>query len=158
MKVEDILKKKGDVPLITIDKDMKAIKAVGVLDEKKIGALIVVDKDDSVVGIISERDFLYKAYKHLEEKGVGYFSVGDLMTPVEKLYVAQKGDKPQDVMKLMLKKRIRHVPIMDNGVIVGIISIGDVLNYLLEKYEEEAFLLREHIKNPMGVHIYGDNK
>ena len=158
MKVEDILKKKGDVPLITIDKDMKAIKAVGVLDEKKIGALIVVDKDDSVVGIVSERDFLYKAYKHLEEKGVGYFSVGDLMTPVEKIYVAQKTDKPQDVMKLMLKKRIRHVPIMDNEVIVGMISIGDLLSYLLEKYEEEAFLLREHIKNPMGVHIYGDNK
>ncbi len=158
MKVEDILKKKGDMPLITIDKDMKAIKAVGVLDEKKIGALIVVDKDDSVVGIVSERDFLYKAYKYLEEKGVGYFSVGDLMTPVEKIYVAQKTDKPQDVMKLMLKKRIRHVPIMDNEVIVGIISIGDLLSYLLEKYEEEAFLLREHIKNPMGVHIYGDNK
>jgi CBS domain-containing protein len=158
MKVEDIMKKKGDVPLITVDKDMKAIDAVSVLDEKKIGALIVVDKDDNVVGIVSERDFLYKAYKHLEEKGVGYFSVGDLMTPVEKIYVAKKTDKPHDVMKLMLKKRIRHVPIMDEGIIVGLISIGDVLNYLLEKYEEEAFLLREHIKNPMGIHVYGDNK
>jgi len=158
MKVEDILRKKGDVPLITIDKDMKAINAVAVLDEKKIGALIVVDKEDSVVGIVSERDFLYKAYKHLEDKGVGHFSVGDLMTGIEKMYVAKKDDKPQDVMKLMLKKRIRHVPVMDNGVIVGLISIGDLLNYLLEKYEEEAFLLREHIKNPMGIHVYGDNK
>ena len=77
---------------------------------------------------------------------------------LEKMYVAKKDDKPQDVMKLMLKKRIRHVPVMDNGVIVGLISIGDLLNYLLEKYEEEAFLLREHIKNPMGIHVYGDNK
>ncbi len=158
MKVEDILKKKGDVPLVTVDKDMKAIEAVSVLDEKKIGALIVVDKDDNVVGIVSERDFLYKAYKHLQDKGIGFFKVGDLMTPVENIYVAQKNDKPQDIMKLMLKRRIRHVPIMDEGTIVGLVSIGDLLNYLLEKYEEEAFLLREHIKNPMGIHVYGDNK
>ncbi|NPA36176.1 MAG: CBS domain-containing protein [Chlorobi bacterium] len=158
MKVEDIMKKKGDSPLITVDKDMKAIEAVAILDEHKIGALIVVDKDDNVVGIVSERDFLYKAYKQLKEKGVGFFSVGDLMTSADKMYVAQKSDKPHDVMKLMLKKRIRHVPIMDDGVIVGIISVGDLLGYLLEKYEEEAFLLREHIKNPMGIHVYGDNK
>jgi signal-transduction protein with cAMP-binding, CBS, and nucleotidyltransferase domain len=58
-------------------------------------------------------------------------------------------------MKLMVQKRIRHVPIMDEGTIVGLVSIGDLLSYLLEKYEEEAFLLRQHIKNPMGIHLYG---
>jgi len=156
MKVEDILKKKGDMPLYTVDGDMKAIKAVEILDEKKVGALIVLDKDENVSGIISERDFLYKSYK--KEGAREMFSVTDLMTPVENMYVAKKTDKPQDVMKLMLKKRIRHVPVMDEGAIVGLISIGDLLNYLLEKYEEEAFLLREHIKNPMGIHVYGDNK
>lgn len=158
MKVEDILKKKGEMPLFTVEQTTKAIDAVSVLDEKKIGVLIVVDKDDAVVGIVSERDFLYKTYKSIAEKGVQDLLVGELMTPVEKMYVAKKDDKPQDVMKLMLKKRIRHVPVMDGGTIVGIISIGDLLNYLVEKYEEEAFLLREHIKNPMGIHVYGDNK
>ncbi len=158
MKVEDILKKKGDAPLFTIDKDMKAIKAIAVLDNNKIGTLIVVDKDDNVAGIVSERDFLYKAYKTIESRVVGTLTVGDLMTGAEKMYVAQKTDKAQDVMKLMVKKRIRHVPVMDDGTIVGIISIGDILGYVLEKYEEEAFLLREHIKNPMGIHVYGDRK
>jgi signal-transduction protein with cAMP-binding, CBS, and nucleotidyltransferase domain len=158
MKVEDILKKKGDAPLFTVDKDMKAIEAVGVLDNNKVGTLIVVDKDDNVAGIVSERDFLYKAYKTIETRTVGTLKVGDLMTGAEKMYVAQKADKALDVMKLMLKKRIRHVPIMDDGTIIGIISIGDILGYVLEKYEEEAFLLREHIKNPMGIHVYGDRK
>ena len=158
MKIEDILKKKGDAPLFTVDKEMKAIEAVAVLDRNKIGTLIVVDKDDNVAGIVSERDFLYKAYKTIVTRTVGTLKVGDLMTSVEKMYVAKKTDKPHDVMQLMLKRRIRHVPIMDEGIIIGIISIGDLLGFVMEKYEEEAFLLREHIKNPMGIHVYGDRK
>ena len=156
MKVEDILKKKGDVPLYTVDKDMKAIEAVEVLHKNRIGALIVVDKDDNVAGIVSERDFLYKGYK--VEGAREKLKVEDVMTKAENMYVAKKTDKPQDVMSLMLKKRIRHVPVMEEGTIIGLVSIGDLLSYLLEKYEEEAFLLREHIKNPMGIHVYGDNK
>ncbi len=155
MDVGAILKKKEGNNLITVEEEMNAKEAVEVLDTNKIGALIVVDKDDNVVGIVSERDFLYKTYKMAGTKRVIELKVGDLMTGVADLYVAKKTDKPHDVMKLMVKKRIRHVPIMDEGTIIGLVSIGDLLSYLLEKYEEEAFLLRQHIKNPMGIHLYG---
>jgi CBS domain-containing protein len=158
MKVKDIMKKKGDVPLYTVAAGTKAVEAVAIMDEHKIGALIVLDKDDNVAGLVSERDFLYKVYKKAGSEQVRNLIVADLMTKVDDLYVAQIDDKPLDVMNLMIKKKIRHVPIMENGQIVGLVSIGDVLNYLLEQYEEEAFRLREHIKNPMGIHFYGDDK
>jgi CBS domain-containing protein len=158
MKVKDIMKKKGYSPLYTIEAGTKAIDAVAIMDEHKIGALIVVDEDDNVAGLVSERDFLYKVYKNAGSEQVRELKVYQLMTKVGDLYVAQIDDKPLDVMNLMLKKKIRHVPVMENGKIVGMVSIGDVLNYLMEQYEEEAFRLREHIQNPMGIHVYGGDE
>ena len=156
MKVEDILKEKGDHALITVEEDVNLDEAIQILDSNKVGSLIVTDKDDNVAGIISERDFLYKPPKIGGDRK--NLKVKDLMTGIENLYIAQKTDKPTDLMKLIVEKKIRHIPIMENDTIIGLVSIGDLMKYLLKKYEEEAFLLREHIKNPMGIHVYGNNK
>jgi len=155
MKVEDILKGKKEHSLITVDEGLNIDDAIDILDTNKVGSLIVVDKNENVVGIISERDFLYKPIKLGDRKEL---RVKDLMTGIENLYIAKKSDKPSDLMKLIVEKKIRHIPIMEDDTIVGLVSIGDLLKYLLKKYEEEAFLLREHIKNPMGIHVYGNDK
>jgi CBS domain-containing protein len=155
MKVEDILKEKGDVFLVTVEEELPIDKAIEILDTKKVGSLIVIDKNENVSGIISERDFLYKPPKLGNRESL---EVKDLMTGIEDLYIAKKSDKPSDLMKLIVEKKIRHIPIMEDDTIIGLVSIGDLLKYLLEKYEEEAFLLRQHIKNPMGIHVYGNGK
>ena len=155
MKVEDILKEKGDDFLVTVDESLPIDEAIEILRTKKVSSLIVVDENENVCGIISERDFLYKPPKLGDRKSL---KVKDLMTGIDKLYIAKKSDKPSDLMKLIVDKKIRHIPIMEENTIVGLVSIGDLLKYLLKKYEEEAFLLREHIKNPMGIHVYGNNK
>jgi signal-transduction protein with cAMP-binding, CBS, and nucleotidyltransferase domain len=155
MKVEDILKEKGDVSLITVEEDISIDDAIELLDTNKVGSLIVIDKDANVSGIVSERDFLYKPPKLGDRKSL---KVKDLMTGIEDLYIAKKTDKPSDLMKLIVEKKIRHIPIMEDDTIVGLVSIGDLMKYLLKKYEEEAFLLRQHIKNPMGIHVYGNGK
>ncbi len=156
MKVEDILKEKGGQSLITVDEGLNIDEAIQILDDNKVGSLIVTDKEDNVVGIVSERDFLYKPPKIGGDRKA--LKVKDLMTGIENLYIAQKSDKPTDLMKLIVDKKIRHIPIMEDNTIIGLVSIGDLMKYLLKKYEEEAFLLREHIKNPMGIHVYGNQK
>lgn len=156
MKVEDICKEKGERSLITVNEDVNIDDAIQILDSNKVGSLIVTDKDDNLVGIISERDFLYKPPRIGGDRK--NLKVKDLMTGIDDLYIAKKSDKPTDLMKLIVEKKIRHIPIMENDEIVGLVSIGDLMKYLLKKYEEEAFLLREHIKNPMGVHVYGNHK
>ncbi len=151
MKIEDIIKGKGKT-LFTVDKSTKAIEAVVVLDEHRVGALMVVDEKGNVAGILSERDVLYKCYKsgsHLGEK-----EVESLMTKVEDIIVGEITDTPRRLMNMMVSKHIRHIPIMKDNNIVGIVSIDDLLQLILENSEVESRKLNEYIKNPFGVHIY----
>ena len=151
MKIEDIVKGKGKT-LFTIKKKSFAVDAVAILDEHRVGALMVLDDKDNVAGIISERDILYKCYRSgepLKEK-----SVESLMTNVEDIIVGEITDTPRRLMNLMVSKKIRHIPIMENNAIIGIVSSDDLLQLILENSEVESRKLREYIKNPFGVHIY----
>ncbi len=151
MNIEDIIKGKGKT-LFTVKKKTSAFDAVSVLDKEKVGVLLVLDEKDNVAGILSERDVLYKCYnsgKKLEEQ-----TVENLMTNVEDIIIGKLDDTPQQLMNIMTSKRIRHIPIIENENIVGIISIGDLIKLVLENSEVESRKLREYIKNPFGVHIY----
>jgi CBS domain-containing protein len=112
-----------------------------------------VDSKDEIIGIISERDILYKCYNSgipLKER-----NIKDLMTPKEQLIIGKLDDKTAYLRSVMTDRRIRHIPIIDDSnQVVGIISAGDILKNELEVTEAEAHLLREHIKNPFGVHSY----
>jgi CBS domain-containing protein len=151
MKIEDIVKGKGKT-LFTIKKTTLAIEAVAILDKHRVGALMVVDDKGNVAGIISERDILYKCYKSgepLKEK-----KVEALMTSVEEIIVGKIDDTPRRMMNMMVSQNIRHIPIIEENTIIGIVSIDDLLQLILENSEVESRKLNEFISNPFGIHIY----
>ena len=155
MKIEDIVKGKGKT-LFTIRKKSLAVDAVAILDKHRVGVLMVVDAEENVAGILSERDILYKCYKSgepLKEK-----NVESLMTKVEDIIVGEISDTPRRLMNMMVSLHIRHIPIMEDDTIVGIVSIDDLVHLILENSEVESRKLREYIKTPFGVHIYEGNR
>ena len=153
MNIADIVKGKGKT-LFTVNKLTLAIDAVAVLDKHRVGVLMVVDDKGNVAGIISERDILYKCYRSgepLKEK-----KVESLMTSVEDIIVGQIDDTPRRMMNMMVTQNIRHIPIIEGESIIGIVSIDDLLQLVLDNSEIESRKLREYIKNPFGINIYDD--
>ena len=156
MLVKEILNKKkdqGNHKVYTVKQSASAYDAIARLDELKVGSLLVINNDDEIVGILSERDILYKCYNSgialTEQK------IENLMTPKDQLIIGKIDDDTKYLRNLMTEKRIRHIPIVDeSNNLVGIISSGDVIKNELELTENEAKLMREHIKNPFGIHLY----
>ena len=151
--VSEILDQKRKV-VYTINENKKIYSAVKKMHEYKIGSLLVVNDDENLVGIITERDILYKCYQSKEAMTNSSIIVKERMTSSEDLFVGKIDDTATSIMNLMVSKKIRHIPILDDETIVGMISMGDALKGALDARELEAKMLREHIKNPFGVHIY----
>lgn len=152
MLVSQIVENKGKM-VVTMSEDASVYQTVKRLDETNVGAALVVNEKDELLGIISERDILYKCYK-MGKALDGTNKIKDLMTPADNLIVGKMDDTDSYLMHAMLDKHIRHIPILEGEEIVSIVSIEDVLRAVLETSESEAKLLREYIKNPFGVHTY----
>jgi len=151
MKITEILKQKSQT-LFTVKTNCSVFDAVAIMDKNHIGALIVVNEEENVAGILSERDVLYKCYKTgipLKEQ-----TVDNLMTSVENILIGKMDDTARDLMNVMLYRKIRHIPIIENEVITAMLCVEDILKMMLDSYENESRQLREHIKNPFGVHTY----
>ncbi len=151
--VSEILEQKGKA-VFTINENEAIFNAVKKMDDYKIGSLLVVNNDEQLVGIITERDILYKCYTSKELMVDTKVAVKERMTSSEKLIVGKMEDSATSIMNTMINRKIRHIPILEGETIVGLISIGDALKGALDAREIEANMLREHIKNPFGVHIY----
>lgn len=139
MKVRNILAtKKGQI--ITIRPEEPVRRAIAMLVENRIGALVVVDDSGKLVGILSERDIMRTAAadEHLFGR-----QVGDIMT--REVIVGMPQDDVIAVAHTMLEKRFRHLPIMDEGDLIGIISIGDVLKIQRDAYRGEVDTLETRI-------------
>jgi len=111
------------------------------LAEKRIGALPIVD-DGQVVGIFSERDVVYGLAAH----GAALFEkhVGDVMTAPA---ITITADTPAlSALSLMTRRRIRHLPVVEGGRLIGFVSIGDLVKYRIEKIEAEANAMRDYIQ------------
>jgi CBS domain-containing protein len=102
----------------------------------------VVDRDHQVIGIVSERDII----RHLSNGGTTVDTLTkNIMT--SKVITVENNVTSAQLMQLMTEHRIRHVPITRDGKLVGIVSIGDVVKRLLEKYEQEAELIKQFINS-----------
>jgi len=134
--VRDILKNKKDV--WTINAKDTIFNALVVLKEKDIGALIVIDDNSKVVGIISERDYARKL--SLEGKSSKETSVEEIMTPLNNLYTISPDNSIDECMVIVTGKHVRHLPVFDGKNLVGIISIGDIVK---EKISEQEFLIEQ---------------
>lgn len=139
MKIRDILQKKG-ADVLTITSDRTVHEAIALLCEHRIGALVVQD-DDEIVGIVSERDILRECGERCES--LKQTKVAQIMT--KDLIIGVLDDKLTYVMGVMTKNRVRHLPVMEGGELVGIISIGDVVNAHLKETEFENRLLKDYI-------------
>lgn len=111
------------------------------LAENRIGALPVVD-GDAVVGIFSERDIVYGVAKH----GSAFLvkTVGEVMTAPAITVTVDTAIL--SALSLMTKRRIRHLPVVENGKLTGFVSIGDLVKHRIEKIEAEASAMRDYIQ------------
>lgn len=140
MTIGAVLEAKGK-SVATITADARLIEAVAALGEKRIGALPVVE-GEQIVGIISERDVIYCIREH---------GPGSLDWPVGKIMSSPAITVAPDVdvlsaLALMTKRRIRHLPVVDGGEILGIVSIGDLVKRRIEHIEAEAEAMRAYIQ------------
>jgi len=140
MLVADILRNKGG-QVQTTTADTLLQEAINVLAEKRIGALVVSSDGKSIDGILSERDIVRALAKEaLDFSGqtVGYLMTANVFTCTPDTTVA-------DVMALMDKRRIRHIPIIINDVLAGVVSIGDIVNARLKEAEMERKEMADYI-------------
>ena len=137
--VREILLEKGNA-VWTISPDRSVFDALQLMADKNIGALIVTDQE-KVIGIFSERDYARKII--LKGKASKETSVSEIMTPVV-VYVSLK-ETVEDCMNLMTDKRIRHLPVIEEEKLVGLISIGDVVKAIISDREFTIKQLENYI-------------
>ena len=140
MKVQNILEYKGG-RVLTTTAEQSIGDIVSLLRREKIGAVVVCDDEGNVVGLISERDII----NGLADYGSAVLTseVGTLMAT--NVLSCKTSDNIVDLMATMTERRIRHIPVIENGELKGIISIGDVVKNRIAETEHEAELLREYI-------------
>ena len=150
MKLNMLLKKKNN-EIIKIDAEKSVFEAVRLLNQHKIGSLLVMNADKKLEGIVTERDILFKCLNN--EKDNKNTKVSEIMTTKDNLIIGTTEDTLSYAMKVMTSKRIRHLPIVDQEKVIGLVSIGDILKEVLDQSENEVKLLREYITNPYGINL-----
>lgn len=127
--------------ILTCDVDFTVSQAIAVLGERRIGALPVI-KDGEVVGIFSERDVIYKL-RELGQRALD-MAVQDAMTAPAVTVTPET--EALAALTLMTKRRIRHLPVLRDGRMIGFVSIGDIVKYRIEQVESEAEAMRDYIR------------
>ena len=127
--------------IVTIQPTATLAEAAGLLAERRIGAVLVLGIEGRVAGILSERDIV----RALAERGGAVLGerVDHVMT--RKVFTCSENDTVAQVMEQMTAGKFRHVPVTEEGRLVGIISIGDVVKHRLHEIESESEALREYI-------------
>lgn len=140
MHVSAILKGKG-AAIITVRPQETVNTVAQLLNVNRIGAVLVVDADGGTAGILSERDIV----RGLAVDGAAALDrpVADYMT--RKVVSCQSTDTVASIMERMTQGRFRHMPVVDDGRLVGFISIGDVVKHRVEEYAQEVESLREYV-------------
>ncbi len=142
--VQDILKEKGR-EVWSVGPDTSVIDALRVLAEKNVGALLVMEQD-AIAGIISERDVVRRIARD------GSFRldmhVRDVM--VSDVITVAQGQSLEDCMKVMTLKHIRHLPVVEEGRVVGLISIGDVVRWVIDDQLHKINDLEGYITGSYG--------
>ena len=131
-RLENFLKLNENRQIWTISKDQSVMQALILMSEKNIGAIIIVDNNDFPIGIFSERDYARKII--LKGKSSKDTLLDEVMT--KELITVARDFKIDQCMELMIEHRIRHLPILENKKVVGIISIGDVLKIMIKEQKE----------------------
>jgi len=138
MSVEGILSRKGR-NILTVSQATSIPEAVDQMKRDKVGALVVSDDGHDIQGIISERDILHAFASH--GAGLTEMSVQDIMT--KQVEACRPEDSLKQIMSVMSQRRFRHMPVVDDSGLCGMVSIGDVVAQRLEDAELETNVARE---------------
>lgn len=139
MTVKDILNRKGN-QVYSIHPHESVYDAIKKMSDLEIGALIVVEKD-TIQGMISERDYASKVI--LKGRASASTPVRDIMS--KQVFCVTSSDNVHTCMQIMTDKKIRHLPVLENGTLAGLISIGDVVKSVIDQQKVEIHTLREYI-------------
>jgi len=138
MLIRDILKKKGS-KTITTSKETKIVDIAHILTKEKIGAIVIIEKE-RVIGILSERDIV-RAFTL--KKSVRNTQVQELMT--KNVSTCCLEDNNEDLLKLMVTKKFRHLPVLDKNKLVGVVSIGDLVKDRTKRLKKEIDQLKTYV-------------
>jgi CBS domain-containing protein len=141
MIVKAILSAKGG-DVISIDPTATLDTAVKTLAEHKIGALLVLGTDRRVIGILSERDIV----RALAERGAGVLSEPLAQVMTRKVITCSESDSVGVLMERMTTGKFRHLPVIEDDRVIGVVSIGDVVKHRLQEIEQESAALRDYIQ------------
>ncbi len=137
--VKDILEEKG-YKVYSIEPEATVYEALKKMAGKNIGALLVI-KDNQVVGVFSERDYARKII--LKGKSSKESIVGELLS--ERIFYVKPTATTDECMQIMTDHRVRHLPVMDEKKVVGIVSIGDIVNKIIQGHTHTIKQLEDYI-------------
>ena len=141
MNVKAILATKGS-EVITIAPTATLEEAIAVLSKHRIGAVVVLGADQRVIGILSERDIV----RALSERGASALKEPLAQTMTRIVVTCGEADSVSDLMERMTRGRFRHIPVLEQDRLIGIISIGDVVKQRLGEMERESEALKDYIQ------------
>ena len=141
MHVKNILSVKGS-NVLSIEPTATLEIAVRTLAQHKIGALLVFGPDQRIIGILSERDIV----RVLAEQGSSALTQPLAQVMTRKVFTCSPSETIGVIMERMTAGKFRHVPVIDQDQVVGVVSIGDVVKYRLQEIEHESAALRDYIQ------------
>jgi CBS domain-containing protein len=141
MHVKNILSVKGS-NVVSIEPTATLETAVRTLAQHKIGALLVLGPDRRIIGILSERDIV----RVLAEQGASALTQPLAQVMTRKVFTCSPSETIAVIMERMTAGKFRHVPVLDQDQVVGVVSIGDVVKYRLQEMEHESAALRDYIQ------------
>jgi len=140
MKVKDVLTEKG-THVVTVNQEATVYEALQIFAANRVGSLLVLDDKGGIVGIIGARDALMAVVKACDE--IRQIKVKEIMT--QNIIIGALEDELDNVEIIMTENRIRHLPIIDQNKLAGIISIGDVVKAQLKNIHVENRYLKDYI-------------
>jgi CBS domain-containing protein len=141
MLIETILRQKGS-SVITVSAEAVLSVAASLMDVNRIGAVVVIDAQDDIVGVLSERDLV----RHMARSGAAAPDLKVSYAMTRSIITASGQDDIDACLAQMTDRRIRHLPIVDEGRLVGIISIGDLVKWKIDSVTAEAEAMTAYIK------------
>jgi len=138
--VSAILSSKGH-EIVSIEPNASLAVAVALLAEKRIGAVLILGADRHVVGILSERDIV----RALAERGSAALGEPVSQTMTRKVLTCTENETVASIMERMTEGKFRHFPVVDQGRVVGLISIGDVVKHRLHEMESDTAAMHDYI-------------
>lgn len=133
--VRDILRSKPAAPIYSVKPDTKVLDAVKMMAEKSVGALLVIE-NDKIAGIVSERDYARKVV--LMARSSHTAEVREIMTA--DVICVSPTQSMEYCMELMTEKRLRHLPVIEDGVLIGLVSIGDLVKNIIS---DQKFMIQQ---------------